>query len=184
MGGLSRSPGARWVHAQVARAAFVAVLASVGLLGAAGTASAAGMVTPVLDCVTKLHGGAGWTALWGYSNSSNVPVELAVGPDNVVTPATSNGDQPTNFEPGTHRGVFVVPFKTGNSATWSVSGKVVTATMNAKRCPSPTELPADGNGSGSAIAFLAAAAIGAVALHRVHRQALPRRTSSTPLGQR
>lgn len=172
MNGLSRSPGAQQLPARVSRAALVAAIACVSAFGAVGTASAAGPVTPLVECVTKLNGGAGWTALLGYSNSSPDPVDVAVGPDNVLQPAASNGDQPTSFEPGAHRGVFVVPFQTGNSVTWRVSGTLVTATMNSKRCPTSTELPEDGNGTGVVIALVAAGAIGAVALHRVHRQAL------------
>ena len=170
MKGPSRAASARRTQARVARAALVAVIASAGAFGAAGNASAAGPVTPLVDCVTKLDGSAGWTALLGYSNSSPQPVEVAIGPDNVLEPAASNGDQPSTFKPGTHRGAFVVPFRTGNSVTWSVSGTVVTASMSSKRCPSSTELPEDGNGTGAAIALVAAGAIGAVALHRVHRR--------------
>lgn len=170
MHGLSRLPGV--AERVVARVALVAVIAGASAVGAARAATAAGPVTPLVECVTKLNGSAGWTALLGYSNNSPVPVELAVGPDNALQPATSNGDQPTTFEPGDHRGVFVVPFRTGNSVTWSVSGTVVTASMSSKRCPSSTELPEDGNGTGVVIVLVAAGAIGAVALHRVRRRAL------------
>ena len=156
---------------RVVRAALVSFIAGASAFCAAGTAAAAGPVTPLVECVTKLDGNAGWTALLGYSNSSPEPVQVAVGPDNVLQPAASNGEQPTTFKPGTHRGAFIVPFRTGNSVTWNVSGTVVTASMSSKRCPSSTELPEQGNGTGAAIALVAAGAIGAAALHRVHRQA-------------
>ena len=181
MDGPSRAARAPQTRARVARAAFVAVIASAGAFGAGGNASAAGPVTPLVECVTKLNGSAGWTALLGYSNSSPEPVQVAVGPDNVLQPAASNGAQPTTFEPGTHRGVFLVPFQTGNSVTWRVSGTLVTASMSSKRCPSSTDLPEDGNGTGVVIALLAAGAIGAVALHRVHRRTRP--AGNVPAGE-
>jgi hypothetical protein len=169
MDGLSRSTSRRR-RGGLARAALVAVIAVVGLVAVPGTASAAGEVTPLLDCVQKLHGGSGWVAIFGYSTSSSVPVTLPVGPPNAVTPAASNGDQPTTFEPGTHHGVFTVPFRTGNSASWTVDGRTVTSTMSSKACPASTELPEDGNGTGPAIALAVAGVVGAVALRRVHRR--------------
>jgi len=175
MADANRSSRARQVRARVARAAVVTVIAGASHLATAGAASAADTVTPIVECVTKLQGSAGWTALLGYSNSSPAPVEIAVGPDNVLQPAESNGDQPTTFEPGARRGAFVVPFQTGNTVTWSVSGTSVTAAMSSKRCPSSTELPEDGNGTGAAIALLAAGAVGAAALHRARRGTSPQR---------
>jgi hypothetical protein len=157
----------------LARAALVAVIGMVGLLAAPGTASAHyGVVTPLFECVTKLHGADGWTALLGYSNTGNAPVTWAVGPGNVLRPSARNGEQPTTFQPGTHRGVFTVAFKTGNSVSWTVGGISVNATMNSKRCPASTELPAEGNGTGPAIVLVSAGVIGAVVLHRARRRAL------------
>ena len=156
---------------RLTRAALVPVIAVLGLIAAPGTASAGGGVTPLFECVTKLHGSAGWTALLGYSNSSGQPVTYVVGPENVLQPSESNGLQPTTFEPGTHRGVLIVPFKTGNSVTWTIAGSSVAATMNSKDCPSSTELPEDGNGTGPAIVLIAAGVVGAVAVQRVRRRA-------------
>jgi hypothetical protein len=172
MNGRNRSSKARRGGGRLIRAAVVPVIAVVGLISAPGTASADGGVTPLFECVTKLRGGAGWTALLGYSNSSSRPVTYAVGPDNVLQPSARNGEQPTTFQPGTHRGVFTVAFKTGNSVKWTIAGSSVTATMNTKRCPSATELPEDGNGTGPAIVVVAAGVVGAVAVHRVRRRAL------------
>ncbi|WP_138731693.1 hypothetical protein [Modestobacter excelsi] len=161
-------------RAGAARTGLVAVIGLVGLLAAPGTAVAqSGVVTPLFECVTKLHGAAGWTALMGYSNSSNAPVTWAVGPENVLRPSARNGEQPTTFQPGVHRGVFTVAFTTGNSVSWTVGGSSVVATMNAKRCPASTELPAEGNGTGPAIVLVGAGVIGAVALHRARRRPLP-----------
>jgi hypothetical protein len=169
---MSREPRTRR-HVGLVRAALVAVIGLVGLVAAPGTASAHyGVVTPLFECVTKLHGADGWTALLGYSNSSSTPVTWAVGPNNVLRPTARNGEQPTTFQPGTHRGEFTVAFKTGNSVSWTVGGLSVAATMNSKRCPAPTELPAEGNGTGPAIVLVSAGVIGAVALHRARRRAL------------
>jgi hypothetical protein len=169
---MSREPRTRR-RVGLARAALVAVIGLVGLVAAPGTASAQdGVVTPLFECVTKLHGADGWTALLGYSNSSKTPVTVPVGPDNVLRPSARNGEQPTVFQPGTHRGEFTVAFKTGNSVSWTVGGLSVSATMNTKRCPDPTELPAEGNGTGPAIVLLGAGVVGAIALHRARRRAL------------
>jgi hypothetical protein len=165
----------------LARAALVAVIGLVALLAAPGAASATSTpVTVLFDCVQKLHGQAGWIALFGYSNMSSSQVSYPIGPANVVQPAESNGDQPTTFEPGTHRGVFALPFKTGNSAVWTISGRSVTATMNSKTCPPSTELPEDGNGTGPAIVLVGAGVIGAVAVHRARRRA----SAAAPVGER
>lgn len=172
MDGPSSFPSARCGHARLARAALVPVIAIVGLIAAPGTASAAGGVTPLLDCVVKLDGSAGWAALLGYANTGSDTVGYAVGPDNVLEPAARNGEQPTTFEPGSHRGAFSVQFQTGNSVTWTVSGQSVTATMNSKRCPASTELPEDGNGTGPAIALVTAGVAGALVVHRVRRRSL------------
>jgi hypothetical protein len=168
---MSREPRTRR-RVGLARATLVAVIGLVGLVAAPGTASAQdGVVTPLFECVTKLHGADGWTALLGYSNSSNAPVTWAVGPNNVLRPSARNGEQPTVFQPGTHRGEFTVAFKTGNSVSWTVGGLSVSATMNSKRCPAPTELPAEGNGTGPAIVLVGAGVVGAIALHRARRRA-------------
>jgi hypothetical protein len=177
MNGLNRSTSARRGRGHLPAASVVAVVAAVGLLAAPGTASAAptaastGPVTPLLDCVIKHQNTSGWTAVLGYANSSKGPVSYAVGPDNVLTPAQRNGEQPTRFQAGSHPGDFTVEFQTGNSVTWTVAGQSVTATMYSKTCPSSTELPEDGNGTGPAIALVAAGVVGAVAVQRVRRRA-------------
>ncbi len=171
MNGLNRSSRTWRRGGRPARAALVPVIALLGLVAAPGTASAGDAVTPLFECVTKLHGNAGWTALLGYSNSTSRSVTYPVGPENALTPTASNGIQPTTFEPGSHRGVLTVPFKTGNSVRWTIAGTTVAATMNTKRCPSATELPEDGNGTGPAIVLVGAGLIGAVVVQRARRRA-------------
>jgi hypothetical protein len=153
------------------RAAVVVAGAVVALGAAPGTASAAGEITPTFSCVIKHENTWGWTAVLGYDNSSRYTVVYPVGPGNVLTPVERNGEQPTRFEAGSHPGVLTVEFQTGNSVTWTVGGRSVTATMNDKTCPSATELPEEGNGTGPAIALVAAGVVGAVAVQRVRRRA-------------
>ena len=49
----------------------------------AGTASAAGRVTPILDCYVKNSDGS-WTAVFGYDNTTGAEVTIPIGPGTVA----------------------------------------------------------------------------------------------------
>ena len=171
MDGLPRSSTVRRARARVVRAALVAVIAVVGLLALPGTASAKGTVVPLLDCVVSNRDGS-WTAVFGYRNTSSSTVSIPRGAKNKVTPVTYGTPQPTTFKPGTHRGVFTGTVTRGAGPMWHLDGTNLAARLGASpACPSSTELPEEGNGTGPAIALAAAGVIGAVLVGRANRRA-------------
>ena len=170
MDGLQRSSTARRLRARVTRAAMVAVIALIGLVAAPGTATAAGEVTPVLNC-TKPAAGGGFTAVVGYDNTTGQDVTIPYGKQNRIVAGQYDGAQPTVFEAGRHDGAFTVTITT-SSATWTLGRTLLLLKPSeAPACPSSTELPEEGNGTGPAIALAAAGLVGGVMVHRVNRRA-------------
>jgi hypothetical protein len=155
---------------RIARLAAVGMIAALALVVTPGTAAAAGEITPVLNCVKRVSGDADWTAFLGYTNSSSRMVTYQRGPDNGVRPSPQDGRQPTDFLPGTHSGVFTITMNARETAVWTVSGRSVTITRDGPACPPSTELPAEGNEAGTAMALVAAGLIGAVVLVRCRRR--------------
>ena len=167
----SLSSSARSVRAGIVRVALVAVIAVAGLLALPGTASAKGTVVPLLDCVVANDDGT-WTAVFGYRNTSGSAVSIPSGPRNKVTPVTYGVPQPTTFQPGTHRGVFTVTVPRGAGPMWHLDGTNLAARPgSATACPSPTELPAEGNGTGAVIALAGAGVVGLALVRRAGRRA-------------
>jgi hypothetical protein len=163
-------PSSRHARGLLLRAALVAVVAVVALVAAPGAASARGTVVPLLDCVVTNEDGS-WTAVFGYRNTASSPVSIPTGPRNKVTPATVGSPQPTTFQPGTHRGAFTVPVARGAGPMWHLDGTNLAARLGtATACPSSTQMPAEGNGTGTAIALVAAGLVGTVAVQRVRRR--------------
>ena len=123
MDGSSRSSLTR----ACARVALVGVLGVAGLLAAPGTALAVGEVRPVVDCVRKNPDGS-FTAVLGYTNRSSSPVTVPLGSRNKVTPAASDGRQPTTFQPGTKQGAHTVTLTSSeysrSGGYWSIDGNV------------------------------------------------------------
>ena len=164
-------PPSRHTRRLLLRAALVAVVAVVALVAAPGAASARGTVVPLLDCVVA-HDDGSWTAVFGYRNTSSSPVRIPTGPRNKVTPATVGSPQPTTFQPGTHRGAFTVTVRRGAGPMWHLDGTNLAARLGtATACPSSTQMPADGNGSGAVIGALLAGLVGVVVARRVTRRA-------------
>ncbi|SET98682.1 hypothetical protein [Geodermatophilus poikilotrophus] len=164
-------PSSRHPRRLLLRAALVAVVAVVALVAVPGAASARGTVVPLLDCVVANDDGS-WTAVFGYRNTSSSPVRIPTGPRNKVTPATVGSPQPTTFQPGTHRGAFTVTVARGAGPMWHLDGTNLAARRGtATACPSSTQMPADGNGTGAAIALVAAGLVGTVAVQRARRRA-------------
>jgi hypothetical protein len=173
----STSPSARRGTARAGRVALAVGVAAVGLLATPGTASAQGRVTPVLDCYVDNRDGS-WTAVFGYQNTTSTTVTIPVGPDNKVTPTTYGTPQPTTFAPGLHHGAFSVTVTRGAGPMWHLDQDNLAARKKStSACPSSTELPSDGNGTGPAIALAVAGVVGAVAVHRSRRRA---RTAAGP----
>lgn len=165
------SSGSRVGRGRLARTALVSVMTVVGLLAAPGTASAADTVTPVLNCTTPAAGG-GFTAVVGYDNGTGRDVTIPFGKQNRIVPGKYDGAQPTVLAAGRHDGAFTVAIK-GDSAKWKLGDMQLLLTpAGAPACPSATELPEEGNGTGPAIALLGAGVFGAVAVQRIRRRAL------------
>ena len=170
MDGLPRSSRRRRGRSGLSRAALVAVVTVVGLMAVPGTASAAGEVTPVLNC-TKPAAGGGFTAVVGYDNTTGQTITIPYGKQNRIVSGQYDGAQPTVFEAGRHDGVFTVTVTT-SSATWTLGRTLLLMKPSeAPACPSSTELPEEGNGTGPAIGLAAAGVVGAVLLHRANRRA-------------
>ena len=174
-------PPSRHPRRLLPRAALV-VVAVVALIAVPGAASARGTVVPLLDCVVANDDGS-WTAVFGYQNMASSPVRIPRGPRNKVTPATVGSPQPTTFQPGTHRGAFTVTVPRGAGPMWHLDGTNLAARLGtATACPSSTQMPADGNGTGAAIALVAAGLVGTVAVQRAGRGRGATQASSHPRG--
>ena len=159
-------------RARVGRGALLAVVATVGLVAVPGTAAAEVGVEPLVDCHVQ-HRDGSWTAVFGYDNRTGTTVTIPVGELNQITARGYDSPQPTTFEPGLHRGVFSVTV-TGNAA--GVMWHLDTTNLAVRRgsgpvCPSSTELPEEGNGTGPAIALLTAGLVGGVLVRRANRRA-------------
>jgi hypothetical protein len=180
MDGLSRSSSARRRAGGLARAALVALIATVGLVAVPGTASAAGgdgSITPLLDCLRQ-NGDGTVTAILGYTNSARNAETIPVGTWNKISPTNYNGPQPTTFASGTKHGAYTVTMtrsEYSGGPSWFLDGKFAffgsSWASGVPTCPSSTELPEDGNGTGPAIALAFAGVVGAVAVRRVRRRA-------------
>lgn len=173
MHGLPRSSTARRLRARTGRAALVAVIALVGLVASPGLASATGThtVKPVLDCY-KENADHSWIVVVGYVNSSRKTVDIPRGPANQAYPSKFASLPPTSFKPGTVRGAFTAVVSLSDlyaGARWVLDGYTLdyrAAATSSQVCPSSTELPAQGNGSGPAIGLAVAAVVGAVLVRR------------------
>lgn len=135
-------------------------------------------VTPLLDCTTQNSDGS-YTAVLGYSNTTGATATIPFGPLNVITPTTYDGVQPTTFLGGTQHGVFalnVSAYDAANSnVTWQLDGHTLSWTNKdtlSSSCPTPTQLPAEGNDTGAAVALVVAGMIGVIVLVRIRRRAL------------
>ena len=130
-------------------------------------------VTPLLDCVVTARDGS-YTAVLGYKNTNRSSTYTITGSYNVISPSRYDGDQPTSFKPGTYHGVFSLPVSSG-TVYWDLAGTRLTISRTAaSACPAGTTLPASGNGTGIAIALVAAGVLGVLLVRRA------RRTASAP----
>jgi hypothetical protein len=178
MDGLPRSSTARRLRARAGHAALVAVIALVGLAALPGTASATGThtVKPVLNCY-KENPDDSWTVVVGYVNSSRKTVDIPRGPGNHALPSKFASLPPTSFRPGTVNGAFTAVVSLADlyaGARWVLDGYTLdyrAAASSSRVCPSSTELPEEGNGTGPAIGLAAAGVVGAVLVHRANRRA-------------
>ncbi|MGY1739305.1 MULTISPECIES: hypothetical protein [unclassified Blastococcus] len=170
------STGSR-IRARFARLGVIAVLAALATVLTAGAASAAPDrssppdVVPLVDCIRSNADGT-WTVVFGYDNRTGASVDIPVGPANKVTPVAYGEPQPTTFVPGVQHGVFSVTVRRGGGPMWHLGRDNLAARRNSGPvCPPTTQLPADGNGTGTAVALGAAGLVGAAVLYRFRRKA-------------
>jgi hypothetical protein len=168
-----RAHPSRWARV-AARVAVAVALVALSLFIAPGPASAAGTVTPLLDCVVQNSNGS-YTAVLGYSNTTGRTTSIPFGTYNVITPSKYDRVQPTTFHSGTYHGVFKVTvsaYDIWSSPEWRLNGDTIDyADVTANSCPPPTSLPAVGNGTGLAIGVVIAGVVGVLFLRRTLRRA-------------
>lgn len=177
-----RSSTARRLRVRAVHIAVVVLIAAVALVATPGIAAAQNgnqSVKPTLDCIRKNSDGT-YTAILGYNNTGSAPESIPVGTWNKLDPAKANGPLPTVFQPGQKRGVVTVTLTHDEwmgGPYWYIDGAFVffgfgwTRTSLATTCPSSTELPAEGNGTGMVITLAAAGLVGGVMVHRASRRA-------------
>ncbi|WNV75136.1 hypothetical protein [Geodermatophilus sp. DSM 44513] len=182
MDGSTRPSPARRLRASVTQLALVTVLAGAVLAATPGTAEARGQVQPTLDCARANPDGT-HTVVFGYTNKTAQSVTIRVGRENKITPKRHDGKQPTTFAAGEQRGAYSITVNAKewrHGASWALDGHTVSVGPNgvyggssskATTCPSSTELPEEGNGTGPAIVLVLAGVVGGVAVHRVNRRA-------------
>jgi hypothetical protein len=137
-----------------------------------GTAAAAqgDGLTPFVECITR-HANGSWTAVLGYENTGRTAVTVPGGARNKVTPDKAAPAVPTTFAPGRHRGAFSVTVSKGAGVVWHLGDDNLRVRENSgPACPPPTEMPADGNGTGPALALGAAGIVGVVLFRRLRRR--------------
>ncbi|WP_369259274.1 hypothetical protein [Geodermatophilus amargosae] len=161
------------------RLAVVTGIALSVVLVTPGAASAHyGWIQPEVTCVTPVQNGS-WTAVFGYRNTTSATLTVGRGSLNDMTPDRFDGTQVTRFSPGTRQGAFSVQVPASiTTVQWQVYGEYGIARRDSgTRCPSSTELPADGNGMGVVIALAAAGAVGGTSVYVSRR----RRDRGTPV---
>ena len=168
-----RARPSRWARV-AGRVAVAVALVALSLFIAPGPASAAGTVTPLLDCVVQNSNGS-YTAVLGYSNTTGRTTTVPFGTYNVITPSKYDRVQPTTFYNGTYHGVFKITVSVYDiwySPGWQLNGDVIDyADVTSSACPPPTSLPAVGNGTGLAIGVVVAGIVGVLLLRRTLRRA-------------
>ncbi len=116
---------------------LVLVAAGGLLIASMGTATAdnggTGSVKPILECVFHDPGTGQYDALWGYTNTSTIPVTIPVGSQNSFSPSPADRGQVTTFSPGTHDNVFVVSWSGASDLTWALLHSA-TASITSQAC--------------------------------------------------
>jgi hypothetical protein len=181
MSSADRPPSSRR-RARLGRSGVLVTAAAVTVLAAAPGAALAAPgrsappdVVPLVDCVTVDPDGT-WTAVFGYDNRTGATVTIPVGPANQVTPAAYGDPQPTTFAPGVHHGAFAAVVTQGGGPMWHLGSDDLAARSTDTACPTATQMPSDGNGTGVVIVLGLAGAVGAVLVSRARRRRSPART--------
>ena len=118
-----------------------------------------GLVFLSLGVATAAPDGS-WTAVLGYDNRTGASIDIPAGPANQVTPTSSGQLQLTAFAASIRHGVFSVTVTGGGGPMWHLGDINLAARKTDTACPSPTQMPGEGNGVGAAIVIAAAASVG------------------------
>lgn len=168
----------------IVRLALALAAAALVVTGTPGLAAAAPRqsVEPLLDCVGVNRNGT-FTLVLGYDNTWGKRVHIPYGWKNEITPSRFDGTQPRDFEPGVVHGAFSVTgtFQDlrGSWPRWELDGNTLDAfDLRWNICPPGTEMPADGNGTGAAIALGVAAIVGVLLVYRTRRRTAGRAPTS------
>jgi hypothetical protein len=94
---------------------------------------ACGKVEPTLSCVWT--SGSGFTAVFGFNNSSTSTVVAPIGSLNGFSPSPTDRGQLTTFPPGKVTSAFTVAWSSG-SITWSLLGRTRLASGSSTPCAS------------------------------------------------
>jgi len=171
---MAGKPTHRGRRRAVVRAGVAGLVAATAVVSSPGTALAAGTITPLLDCWSV--SGTTTTLVLGYSNTKSKAATYDVGgSSNHWSPSRYDGPQPDTFEVGTFHGSFSVSMASADvaTATWTLGSTTLDisdAEAGTSTCPPGTALPASGNGTGAAIALVAAGGVGVLLVHRVRRR--------------
>jgi hypothetical protein len=134
-------------------------------------AAPAPTVTPVVDCVRVQPDGS-FTAVWGYTNSSNSTVTIPRGANNYMWPSNYDGKQPDTFAPGTVYGAYEsAPMAQWSWSSWVIGNQEAFAWAPwYPACGPPAAMAQEGNGLGAPIAMLAAGTWGIFMVVRSRRK--------------
>jgi hypothetical protein len=146
MRGFSRSHKRHVIGVSTLAVGLVAV--SSFALSASASASA-GALTPLLDCVSSDPTTGDITAYYGYSNTTGAAINIAIGENNEVFPASPFEGQPTSFGVGDYPRVFSVTFDPNlfPSVAWILDGQEVDAHQGLPACAGGVTTPPDGVGT-------------------------------------
>lgn len=97
------------------------------------TSPAQGTVKPILECVHQ-QGASGYTARFGYLNTSSSTVTIPVGVNNMISPSQYNSSLPTSFLPGQQDSVMQINVSNNTALVWMLNGSTVTASSASPRC--------------------------------------------------
>ena len=128
------------------RLTAVAALACGAPVLTATASSAAGTITPFVDCVAQNTALGVDVAYFGYNDTESGSSSIPVGEDNQFFPADPYQDQPTVFTPGVLSSVVAVEFDPViiPALSWILNGTEAVATAASPACANAVTSPASG----------------------------------------
>jgi hypothetical protein len=126
------------------RLTIVAALAGGMPALTAAASSAAGTITPFVDCVAQNTTTGVDVAYFGYDDTESDSLNIAVGDSNEFLPGDQYQSQPTAFTPGVLQTVVAVEFDPALvlSVSWVLEGTQAVATADSPACTDAVTTPA------------------------------------------